>query len=73
MREGVRRSHDTLPYRVMYEPVPEGMHKGMHCPPEELEGMLDTYYKLRGWNPEGIPTPEKLQTLGLTSLTGNLP
>jgi len=54
--EGVGRSQDILPYRVMYEPVPEGMHQGMHCPPHELNAMLDTYYALRGWSPEGIPT-----------------
>ncbi|MFQ5903075.1 MAG: aldehyde ferredoxin oxidoreductase family protein [Candidatus Binatia bacterium] len=73
VREGVRRSQDVLPYRVMYEPVPEGMHKGMHCPPEELDAMLDAYYALRGWTAEGVPTREKLQALGLASLTGDLP
>jgi len=35
----------------MYEPVPEGMHQGMHCPPHELNAMLDTYYALRA----GVP------------------
>jgi aldehyde:ferredoxin oxidoreductase len=72
VREGVCRSHDVLPYRVMYEPVPEGMHKGMHCPPDELNAMLDAYYTLRGWTPEGIPTPEKLQALGLSEVVGQL-
>jgi aldehyde:ferredoxin oxidoreductase len=73
VREGVRREQDTLPYRVMYEPVPEGMHKGMHCPPEELQAMLAEYYALRGWTPEGVPTQEKLQSLGLLSIVGTLP
>ena len=41
---------------VMYEPVPDGMHKGMHCPPDELNAMLDAHYALRGWTSEGIPT-----------------
>jgi aldehyde:ferredoxin oxidoreductase len=72
VREGVRRSQDVLPYRVMYEPVPEGMHKGMHCPPDELNAMLDAYYALRGWTPEGIPTLEKLQALGLSEVVGQL-
>ncbi len=72
VREGVRRNQDVLPYRVMHEPVPEGMHKGMHCPPEELDAMLDAYYALRGWTPDGIPTREKLQTLGLAALTEDL-
>jgi aldehyde:ferredoxin oxidoreductase len=56
----------------MYEPVPEGMHKGMYCPPDELNAMLDAYYALRGWTPEGIPTPEKLQALGLSEVVGQL-
>jgi aldehyde:ferredoxin oxidoreductase len=73
VREGVRRDQDVLPYRVMYEPVPEGMHQGMHCPPEELNAMLDAYYALRGWTSDGIPTPEKLAALGLASVVGDLP
>jgi aldehyde:ferredoxin oxidoreductase len=48
------------------------MHKGMYCPSEELDKMLDAYYALRGWTPEGIPTREKLNSLGLASLIGDL-
>ena len=40
VREGVDRSKDMLPHRVMHEPIPDGPHKGMYCPPEELEKML---------------------------------
>jgi aldehyde:ferredoxin oxidoreductase len=72
VREGVSRDQDTLPYRVMHEPVPEGMHKGMHCPPDELQAMRAAYYALRGWTPEGIPTPEKLHSLGLASVVEGL-
>jgi aldehyde:ferredoxin oxidoreductase len=73
VREGVSRDQDTLPYRVMHEPVPDGMHKGMHCPPDELQAMREAYYALRGWSPEGIPTQEKLQSLGLAAVVGVLP
>lgn len=72
VREGVRRSQDVLPYRVMHEPVPEGMHQGMYCPPEELNAMLDAYYVLRGWTLEGLPTRQKLHELGLASVVGDL-
>jgi aldehyde:ferredoxin oxidoreductase len=72
VREGIGHDQDVLPYRVMYEPVPEGMHKGMHCPPEELQAMLEQYYDLRGWTPGGIPTQEKLESLGLASVAGDL-
>jgi aldehyde:ferredoxin oxidoreductase len=34
--------------------------------------MLDAYYALRGWTSEGIPTPEKLQSLGLDEVVGQL-
>src|SRR5689334_3255415 len=65
VREGVRRADDTLPWRVMHEPIPEGPSAGMHCPPAELSGMLDAYYGMRGWDPDGVPTPARLAALGL--------
>ncbi len=71
VREGIGREQDVLPHRVMHEPVPEGMHKGMHCPPDELNGMLDSYYALRGWTSDGVPTPERLQALELAELVKN--
>ena len=33
--------------------------------PELEENLLDGYYKLKGWNNEGIPTKEALDELGL--------
>ena len=71
VREGVGRRQDVLPHRVMHEPVPEGMHQGMHCPPDELGGMLDEYYALRGWTTDGVPTAERLHSLELAGLVGN--
>ncbi len=65
VREGVRRKDDVLPWRVMHEPIPEGASAGMHCPPEELDRMLDEYYRLRGWDVNGVPTRETLERLGL--------
>jgi aldehyde:ferredoxin oxidoreductase len=49
----------------MHEPIPEGPSAGAYCPPEELSGMLDAYYDLRGWSTDGVPTPVRLATLGL--------
>jgi aldehyde:ferredoxin oxidoreductase len=65
VREGVRRKDDALPWRVMHEPIPEGPSAGAYCPPEELALMLDRYYALRGWDGDGVPTPERLGALGL--------
>ena len=33
--------------------------------PELEEKLLDAYYKLKGWNKDGIPTEESLNELGL--------
>jgi aldehyde:ferredoxin oxidoreductase len=67
VRRGVAsRETDTLPYRVTHEPIPDGPAEGMYCPPDELAGMLDDYYAFRGWDDDGVPTPETLDRLGLT-------
>ncbi|MFQ5691722.1 MAG: aldehyde ferredoxin oxidoreductase family protein [Nitrospinota bacterium] len=65
VREGVRRKDDTLPYRVQHVPIPDGPHRGMHCPPAELSAMLDEYYALRGWDSDGVPTEKTLRALDL--------
>ena len=36
-----------------------------HRFPELEKELLDTYYKLKGWNEQGIPTNETLVELGL--------
>ena len=66
VRRGVRRKHDTLPYRTLHEPIPDGPRKGRRCPPETLDAMLDAYYALRGWTPDGEPRQAKLDELGLS-------
>jgi aldehyde:ferredoxin oxidoreductase len=63
-REGVRRRDDVLPWKVMHEPIPDGPSAGMYCPPDELDAMLDEYYRLRGWDADGVPTPARLAILG---------
>jgi aldehyde:ferredoxin oxidoreductase len=63
VREGVRRSADVLPWKVMHEPIPDGPSAGMFCPPDELATMLDEYYRLRGWSPDGVPDPARLASL----------
>jgi aldehyde:ferredoxin oxidoreductase len=65
VREGVRRRDDVLPWKVMHEPIPEGPSAGMYCPPDELGAMLDEYYRIRGWDADGVPTTERLSELHL--------
>ena len=52
-REGFTRKDDTLPSRLLNEPLPDGEAKGKKV--EGLDIMLDEYYALRGWDKEGIP------------------
>jgi aldehyde:ferredoxin oxidoreductase len=59
------READTLPHRVMQEPIPDGPAQGMYCPPEELDAMLDDYYAYRGWNDNGHPTAETVERLDM--------
>ena len=62
VREGLTRTGDTLPKRLLEEPLPEGPAKGHVV---NLKPLLDAYYKFRGWDENGRPTPEKLRELGL--------
>jgi aldehyde:ferredoxin oxidoreductase len=67
LREGKgTRKYDDVPYKIKHFPVPdEGPAKGVYVSDEELQVGLSDYYASRGWNPEGIPTAERLQKLGL--------
>ncbi|MFH1152429.1 MAG: aldehyde ferredoxin oxidoreductase family protein [Pseudomonadota bacterium] len=63
---GMDRTHDTLPLRLMEEPLTEGPAEGMVIDFATLEMMKDAYYGFRGWDPNsGNPGPEKLRALGL--------
>jgi aldehyde:ferredoxin oxidoreductase len=66
VREGLSRKDDTLPWKVMNQPIPdEGPAKGAVVTQDELDLLLDDYYHARGWNVEGIPTKTKLQELDM--------
>jgi aldehyde:ferredoxin oxidoreductase len=63
LREGLDPlKDDTLPKRLLEEPLPEGASKGRVS---QLPKMLPEYYKTRGWDERGVPTPAKLRELGL--------
>ena len=56
---GIDGKDDTLPTRLLEDPLPEGPAKGQVA---DLDKMLGEYYKLRGWV-EGVPTAAKLKEL----------
>jgi aldehyde:ferredoxin oxidoreductase len=51
IREGLKPEHDRLPRRLHEEPLPSGQR----LTEEELQFMIGEYYRLRGWNADGIP------------------
>ena len=61
-RAGFGAKDDSLPIRIVTEPLPDGPAKGQVC---ELDQMLPVYYKLRGWDADGQPEEAKLRELGL--------
>ena len=65
IREGWKRTDDTLPYRWMNEPMTKGPSAGHFTSTEELEYMKDLYYKAKGWNNDGMIPKEKLTALGM--------
>lgn len=79
VRLGLSRKDDTLPSRFTHEPLDlyaytyEDGHAWATQSEKPirsgaligLDAMLDRYYALRGWDANGIPTPETLAKLGL--------
>ncbi|NNK86081.1 MAG: aldehyde ferredoxin oxidoreductase, partial [Desulfobacterales bacterium] len=61
-REGICRKDDTLPERFLKE--------GRECDPEKttvpLYKMLEKYYKVRGYDENGIPTAKTMKKLNIS-------
>jgi aldehyde:ferredoxin oxidoreductase len=73
VREGITREADTLPPRLMKDPLPGGAAEGMVVDKADLEKMKDAYYDFRGWDKAtGRPGPEKLTELGLEDQKADL-
>jgi len=68
--EDFGRAWDAPPPRFVEEPASGGVTDGKFTPPEAAQQMLDYYYEQRGWDENGIPTPETLERLGLAELVG---
>ena len=73
VREGLSRADDTLPERLMTEPLKAGASKGQMISRADLDLMLDEYYRERGWDVEtGVPTRAKLAELRLDYVADSL-
>lgn len=62
---GIRRIHERPPMRLFERPVSDGKFKGEVLDPEQFENMLDEYYRLRGCDAQGVPTPGVFAALDL--------
>jgi aldehyde:ferredoxin oxidoreductase len=62
LKAGFTNADDTLPERLLKCPIATGPSKGEV---NHLAEMLPEYYKLRGWDENGVPTQEKLKDLAL--------
>ena len=73
VREGLSRADDTLPERLMTEPLKAGASKGQMISRADLDVMLDEYYRERGWDVKtGVPTRAKLAELRLDYVADSL-
>jgi aldehyde:ferredoxin oxidoreductase len=84
VRHGFSRKDDALPSRFRLEPLP--VYDFVPGPAEtgpvrseepvtvgriqDFDGMLDRYYRLRGWDSDGVPTPETLSRLEISARVG---
>lgn len=62
---GITGKDDTLPKRLLKDAAKTGPATGKV---NELHKMLPKYYEVRGWTPDGVPTPETRKRLGLKEL-----
>jgi aldehyde:ferredoxin oxidoreductase len=59
------RTWDMPSPRFYTEPPKTGTTAGQITKLDDVNRMLDMYYEQRGWNANGLPTPETLERLGL--------
>lgn len=71
VREGATRSADRLPWRLMNEESPD--RQGAINSPSELDGMLNEYYALHGWDAAtSWPREATLRSLDLGEVADSL-
>ncbi|MBW2243690.1 MAG: aldehyde ferredoxin oxidoreductase family protein [Deltaproteobacteria bacterium] len=58
LREGLTAADDTLPDRILNEPIFPDTTSG-----HPLDQLLPSYYKKRGWSTDGVPTQRTLDKL----------
>jgi aldehyde:ferredoxin oxidoreductase len=58
LREGLTGADDTLPHRILHESTFKHLASG-----HPLDQLLPRYYRIRGWDAQGVPTKQTLERL----------
>jgi len=58
VEQGWTPESDTLPERFLNEPLETGGGSAATLPRERLQEMVARYYRLRGWDEDGLPGPD---------------
>ncbi len=73
VREGFDRKQDSLPKRMLTEPLHTRKAKGEGQIVSHQDEFLDRYYEVRSWTRKGIPSAAILKELGLDFVLKDLP
>ena len=65
VREGWAREDDTLPPRILDEELRDGVARGVGLSRDDLDMMIDGYYRARGWTEGGLVPRTKIESLDL--------
>lgn len=65
IRERWRPEDDWLPERLLSEPLPAGVGRGVAVSPGELREMIRGYYQARQWDEDGFIPEWKQEQLGI--------
>ena len=65
VRQGLTDEDDKLPSRF-FSPTTKGALSDTSLDPDQLDTAKQYYYNLMGWDSKGVPTPEKLEELGIS-------
>jgi aldehyde:ferredoxin oxidoreductase len=60
-RLGFGRNDDSLPYKIHACPIRTGATAGKRVDEDHFNRLLDRYYEKRGWDTNGVPSPEQEQ------------
>lgn len=65
LRAGITADDDKLPAKILNQGLKNGPNKGRVFSQQDFDYAKATFYRLRGWDDEGVPSTEKLAELGL--------